>query len=99
MIEHALLVQTESLHQRPMNQTVQTTQPALQAHTELAHWLQIFGPGRYEGHYEETKLEKIEEIIQHEEQIDPQVRLFYQHLTTSGLTQKVGFFFKSLYSI
>ena len=37
MIEHALFVQTESLHQRPMNQTVQTTQPALQAHTELAH--------------------------------------------------------------
>ena len=57
---------------------------AINPEADLAHWLQIFGPGRYEGHHEETKLEKIEEIIQHEEQIDPQVRLFYQHLTTKG---------------
>ena len=57
---------------------------AINPEADLAHWLQIFGPGRYEGHHEETKLEKIEEIIQHEEQIDPQVRLFYQHLTTQG---------------
>ena len=39
---------------------------------DLAHWLQIFGPGRYEGHHEESKLEKNEDIIQREE--NPQVR-------------------------
>ena len=57
---------------------------AINPEADLAHWLQIFGPGRYEGHHEESKLEKIEDIIQHEEKIDPQVRLFYQHLTTLG---------------
>ena len=57
---------------------------AINPEADLAHWLQIFGPGRYEGHHEEAKLEKIEDIIQHEEKIDPQVRLFYQHLTTLG---------------
>ena len=57
---------------------------AINPEADLAHWLQIFGPGRYEGHHEETKLEKIEEIIQHEDQIDPQVRLFFHYLTTNG---------------
>ena len=47
---------------------------AINPEADLAHWLQIFGPGRYEGHHEESKLEKIEDIIQHEEK--PQVRFF-----------------------
>ena len=57
---------------------------AINPEADLAHWLQIFGPGRYEApkleSNEESKLEKIEEIIQHEEKIDPQVRFFSQHL-------------------
>jgi len=56
---------------------------AINPEADLAHWLQIFGPGRYEGpkleSNEESKLEKIEEIIQHEEKIDPQVRFFSQY--------------------
>ena len=55
---------------------------AINPEADLAHWLQIFGPGRYEGHHEESKLEKIEDIIQHEDK--PQVRFFLQHFTTQG---------------
>ena len=47
---------------------------AINPEADLAHWLQIFGPGRYEGHREESRLKKIEDIIQREDNIDSRVR-------------------------
>ena len=47
---------------------------AINPEADLAHWLQIFGPGRYEGHHEEARLKKIKDVMQREENSDSQVR-------------------------
>ena len=59
---------------------------AINPEADLAHWLQIFGPGRYEGRHEESRLKKIEDIIQREDNIDSRVR------STKGQIDRMGSF-------
>ena len=54
---------------------------AINPEADLAHWLQIFGPGRYEGHHEESQLKKIKDVMQREEESNSQVRYQSQNLT------------------